>query len=252
MPKIENNISDVTNRIEQAARDANRNPCEILLLAVTKTRSAEDIRCAVDAGLTNFGENYVQEALEKISLLGAELGEELDKELHKEPGTANLQWHFIGPLQSNKTRVVAENFHWVHSVDRLKIAQRLSEQRPIDLAPLNICLQINIDNEASKSGFSSDEALAAALEIAKLPNLHLRGLMAIPQSQQTLEKQKIAFYALHNLRDQINRSLDNSKKLDTLSMGMSNDLEAAISQGSTIVRVGTDIFGKRDHKREKH
>ena len=179
-------------------------------------------------------------ALEKIALLNKEPADELGRE--------NLHWHFIGPLQSNKTRVVAENFDWVHSVDRLKIAQRLSEQRPAELGPLNICLQVNIDNEVSKSGFSNDETLPAALEIIKLPNLRLRGLMAIPQSQQTVEKQKIAFSALHNLRDQINRSLDNSEKLDTLSMGMSNDLEAAISQGSTMVRVGTDIFGKRDSK----
>ena len=238
MPKIENNISLVSQRVEQAARSANRDPDEILLLAVSKTRSPEDIRCAIDAGLTNFGENYVQEALEKIALFNKELADELGRE--------NLHWHFIGPLQSNKTRVVAENFNWVHSVDRLKIAQRLSEQRPADLGPLNICLQVNIDNEASKSGFSRDETLSAAVEIIKLPNLRLRGLMAIPRSQQSVEKQKVAFSALYNLRDEINRSLDNSQKLDTLSMGMSNDLEAAISQGSTIVRVGTDIFGKRD------
>jgi pyridoxal phosphate enzyme (YggS family) len=243
MPKIENNISSVTQRVKQAARDAQRDPAEVLLLAVSKTRSAEDIRCAIDAGLTNFGENYVQEALEKIALLN-----NLSKELGDELGRENLHWHFIGPLQSNKTRVVAENFDWVHSVDRLKIAQRLSEQRPAELGPLNICLQVNIDSEASKSGFSNDETLSAALEIIKLPNLRLRGLMAIPQPQQTVEKQKIAFAGLYNLRDQINRSLDNSEKLDTLSMGMSNDLEAAISQGSTMVRVGTDIFGKRDVK----
>ena len=240
MPKIENNISLVSNRVEQAARDANRDPSEILLLAVSKTRSAEDIRCAIDAGLTHFGENYVQEAVEKIALLNEEPGAELSRE--------PLHWHFIGPLQSNKTRVVAENFNWVHSVDRLKIDQRLSEQRPAELGPLNICLQVNIDNEASKSGFSSVEAVPAALEIVRLPNLRLRGLMAIPQSQQSDEKQKIAFAALYNLRDLINQSLDNSDKLDTLSMGMSNDLEAAISQGSTMVRVGTDIFGKRAEK----
>ena len=178
--------------------------------------------------------------MEKIALLNEEPGAELSRE--------PLQWHFIGPLQSNKTRVVAENFNWVHSVDRLKIAQRLSEQRPAELGPLNICLQVNIDNEASKSGFSSDETLTAALAIIKLPNLRLRGLMAIPQSQQSEEKQKNAFSTLHNLRDLINQSLDNSDKLDTLSMGMSNDLEAAISQGSTMVRVGTDIFGKRAAK----
>jgi PLP dependent protein len=234
MPKIENNISRVTQRVEQSARDAGRDPAEVLLLAVSKTRTTADIRCAIDAGLTNFGENYVQEAVEKIA------------QLNEEQRIEALQWHFIGPLQSNKTRVVAENFNWVHSVDRLKIAQRLSEQRPAELGPLNICLQVNIDNEASKSGFSRDETLSAALAIINLPNIRLRGLMAIPQSQQTVEKQKVAFHALHNLRDQINQSLDNSEKLDTLSMGMSNDLEAAISQGSTMVRVGTDIFGKRD------
>ena len=240
MPKIENNISAVTRRIGQASQDANRDPGEVLLLAVSKTRSTDDIRCAIDAGLINFGENYVQEAVEKITRLGGELEEE--------PRAAPLQWHFIGPLQSNKTRVVAENFSWVHSVDRLKIAQRLSEQRPQQLGSLNICLQINIDNEATKAGFSPDQALAAAEEIRQLPNLRLRGLMAIPRSQQTLEKQQLAFRALRHLRDQINQSLDNCEKLDTLSMGMSNDLEAAILQGATIVRVGTDIFGKRDSK----
>ena len=240
MPKIENNISAVIQRVKQAAKDAERDPAEILLLAVSKTRSTEDIRCAIDAGLANFGENYVQEAVEKI----ARLDEELGRAQRAEP----LQWHFIGPLQSNKTRVVAENFNWVHSVDRLKIAQRLSEQRPTELGPLHICLQVNIDNEATKSGFSADQALAAAGEIIQLPNLRLRGLMAIPRSGQSQEKQKTAFSTLYNLRDQINQSLDNSEKLDTLSMGMSNDLEAAISQGSTIVRVGTDIFGKRDTK----
>lgn len=232
MPKIENNISTVSRRIEQAARDAGRDPGEVLLLAVSKTRSAEDICSAMAAGLTHFGENYVQEAVEKIEQLAEK----------------NLQWHFIGPLQSNKTRAVAEHFHWVHSVDRLKIAQRLSEQRPAQLGPLNICLQVNIDNEASKSGFTAEEVMAAARKIARLPNLRLRGLMAIPQAQQNIEKQKVAFAELHQLLEQINQSLDNFEKLDTLSMGMSNDLEAAISQGSTIVRVGTDIFGKRAAK----
>ena len=232
MPKIENNIRTVRHRLEEAARDANRDPQEVLLLAVSKTRSAEDIRSAMAAGLTHFGENYVQEAVEKIERLGSE----------------NLQWHFIGPLQSNKTRIVAEHFHWVHSVDRLKIAQRLSEQRPAELGPLHICLQVNIDNEASKSGFSLDQVVAAAEEIAQLPNLRLRGLMAIPRAEQSMEKQQSAFSALYKLRQQINQSLDNSEKLDTLSMGMSNDLEAAIAQGSTIVRVGTDIFGKRAAK----
>ena len=229
MPNIENNITLVTARVNQAAIAAGRSPDEILLLAVSKTRSAEDIRSAINAGIREFDENYLQEAVEKIAQLAAE----------------NVQWHFIGPIQSNKTRLVAENFSWAHSVDRLKIAQRLSEQRPSGLPPLNICLQVNIDNEASKSGFATEETEAAALAIAQLPGLKLRGLMAIPRAEPTYDKQIVAFRALADLRDRINQSLDNSEKLDTLSMGMSSDLEAAISQGSTIVRVGTDIFGKR-------
>ncbi len=229
MPNIENNITLVTARVNQAAIAAGRSPDEILLLAVSKTRSAEDIRSAINAGIREFGENYLQEAVEKIAQLAAE----------------NVQWHFIGPIQSNKTRLVAENFHWAHSVDRLKIAQRLSEQRPSGLPPLNICLQVNIDNEASKSGFGVEETEAAAMTIAQLPGLKLRGLMAIPRAEPTYDQQIVAFRALADLRDRINQSLDNSEKLDTLSMGMSSDLEAAISQGSTIVRVGTDIFGKR-------
>ncbi len=229
MPNIENNITLVTARVNQAAIAAGRSPDEILLLAVSKTRSAEDIRSAINAGIREFGENYLQEAVEKIAQLAAE----------------NVQWHFIGPIQSNKTRLVAENFSWAHSVDRLKIAQRLSEQRPSGLPPLNICLQVNIDNEASKSGFATEETEAAALTIVQLPGLKLRGLMAIPRAEPTYDQQIVAFRALADLRDGINQSLDNSEKLDTLSMGMSSDLEAAISQGSTIVRVGTDIFGKR-------
>lgn len=229
MPNIENNITLVTARVNQAAIAAGRSPDEILLLAVSKTRSAEDIRSAINAGIREFGENYLQEAVEKIAQLAAEY----------------VQWHFIGPIQSNKTRLVAENFRWAHSVDRLKIAQRLSEQRPSGLPPLNICLQVNIDNEASKSGFVTEETEAAALAIAQLPGLKLRGLMAIPRAEPTYDQQIVAFRALADLRDRINQSLDNSEKLDTLSMGMSSDLEAAISQGSTIVRVGTDIFGKR-------
>ncbi|MDO7635669.1 MAG: YggS family pyridoxal phosphate-dependent enzyme, partial [Porticoccaceae bacterium] len=164
MPNIENNITLVTARVNQAAIAAGRSPDEILLLAVSKTRSAEDIRSAINAGIREFGENYLQEAVEKIAQLAAE----------------NVQWHFIGPIQSNKTRLVAENFRWAHSVDRLKIAQRLSEQRPSGLPPLNICLQVNIDNEASKSGFVTEETEAAALAIVQLPGLKLRGLMAIP------------------------------------------------------------------------
>jgi hypothetical protein len=159
-----------------------------------------------------------------------------------------LDWHFIGPIQSNKTRQISENFAWVHSVDRVKIAKRLSDQRPPAMGPLNICMQINIDNEPTKSGFSVEQAVAAALEILALPNLKLRGLMAIPAAQASIDAQRIPFAKLRELKDRINRSLDNSEKLDTLSMGMSSDLEAAILEQATIVRVGTDIFGPRDTK----
>jgi len=157
----------------------------------------------------------------------------------------SISWHFIGPLQSNKTRQVAEHFDWIHTVDRLKIAKRLSDQRPADMAPLNICLQINIDNEPSKSGFMPQQAIEAASSIADLPNLRLRGLMAIPKPSTELAQQHQPFVRLRALLEQINERLDNSQKLDTLSMGMSGDLEPAIYEGATIIRVGTDIFGPR-------
>ena len=229
MTTIKNNISVIEARLQRAASDAGRTVSEILLLAVSKTRTSAQIDEAVAVGINSFGENYLQEAIEKINAFP----------------DAKLDWHFIGPLQSNKTRLVAENFAWIHSVDRLKIAQRLSDQRPPSLAPLNICLQINIDNESTKSGFTSTQALGAALEIARLPGIRLRGLMAIPQSRRSLEDQRAPFRRLRELKDQINELLDNLQKLDTLSMGMSGDMEAAILEGATIVRVGTDIFGDR-------
>ena len=230
MPTIRNNISSIQRRLQHAASDAGRSPDEVLLLAVSKTRTSAQINEALDVGIKSFGENYLQEAVEKIGALSA----------------AKLDWHFIGPLQSNKTRIAAENFSWVHSVDRLKIAQRLSAQRPEHLAPLNLCLQINIDNEPSKSGFSPQQALEAAVEIADLPNIALRGLMAIPRARAERAEQRIPFAQLRTLKDQMNELLDNSRKLDTLSMGMSGDMEAAILEGATIVRVGTDIFGSRE------
>lgn len=229
MTTIKNNISVIEARLQRAASDAGRTVSEILLLAVSKTRTSAQIDEAVAVGINSFGENYLQEAIEKINAFP----------------DAKLDWHFIGPLQSNKTRLIAENFAWIHSVDRLKIAQRLSDQRPPSLAPLNICLQINIDNESTKSGFTSTQALGAALEIARLPGIRLRGLMAIPQSRHSLEDQRAPFRRLRELKDQINELLDNLQKLDTLSMGMSGDMEAAILEGATIVRVGTDIFGDR-------
>jgi pyridoxal phosphate enzyme (YggS family) len=232
MVSIENNITSVMQRIELAAAQAGRDPDSIKLLAVSKTRPIEDIQVAFAAGLNALGENYVQEATDKMQSLDS-----LDAE-----------WHFIGPLQSNKTRPVTEHFDWVHSVDRIKIAKRLSEQRPEHLPPLNLCLQINIDAEPSKSGVLPEQAIDLALSVSQLPNVHLRGLMAIPKVCDTLEAQRQPFRALRLLKEQINQRLDNYQKLDTLSMGMSGDIEAAILEGSTILRVGTDIFGPRVSK----
>ena len=229
MPNIENNITAVQRRLQQAARDAGRNPGDILLLAVSKTRSSAQVSLAQSAGIHSFGENYLQEASDKITQLGDQ----------------GLDWHFIGPLQSNKTRQVAEQFAWVHTVDRLKIAQRLSAQRPATMPALNICLQINIDNEESKSGFSPEQAPSMAATIAQLPNLRLCGLMAIPRPRANMAEQRQPFAQLAALQKEINSTLDNCEKLDTLSMGMSADLEAAIAEGATIIRVGTDIFGPR-------
>ena len=230
MPTIQENITAVQKRLQQAASDAGRNPAEIQLLAVSKTRNIAQISQAITSGIFCFGENYLQEATDKI--------DQLDD--------SKLDWHFIGPLQSNKTRQAAENFAWVHTVDRVKIAQRLSAQRPDDMPVLNICIQINIDNEASKSGFNQDQAVEVAATIAQLPKLKLRGLMAIPKPRTVYKEQRQAFAQLRVLMEQINSTLDNCHKLDTLSMGMSADLEAAVAEGATLVRVGTDIFGARN------
>lgn len=230
MPTIQENITAVQKRLQQAASDAGRNPAEIQLLPVSKTRNIAQISQAITSGVFCFGENYLQEAMDKI--------DQLDD--------SKLDWHFIGPLQSNKTRQAAENFAWVHTVDRVKIAQRLSAQRPDDMPALNICLQINIDNEESKSGFNQDQAVEVAATIAQLPKLKLRGLMAIPKPRTVYKEQRQAFAQLRVLMEQINSTLDNCHKLDTLSMGMSADLEAAVAEGATLVRVGTDIFGARN------
>jgi pyridoxal phosphate enzyme (YggS family) len=230
MPDLIYNLEAVQQRIALAAHVAGRDARSIELLAVSKTFPAEDVRAAYDAGQRAFGENYVQEALNKIETLG---------DLR-----SSIVWHFIGPLQSNKTRPVAEQFDWVHSVDRLKIAQRLSEQRPDHLPPLNVCLQVNISGEASKSGVSVPEAVEVAQTIAALPNLTLRGLMAIPEPAGTIEDQRVPHRALRELFE---RLCNDGLELDTLSMGMSSDLEAAVMEGATIVRVGTAIFGARDY-----
>ena len=230
MSHIVDNLQAVRGRIERAAQTAERRPDSVHLLAVSKTFPAYDIRTAFAAGQRAFGENYVQESLAKIEAL-ADL-------------RAQIEWHFIGPLQSNKTRPVAEHFDWVHSVDRLKIAQRLSEQRPDTLPPLNVCLQVNVSGEASKSGIALDEAPALARTIAALPKLRLRGLMSIPEPADDLETQREPHRLLRRLFDTL---VEDGLKLDTLSMGMSSDLEAAVLEGATIVRIGTAIFGKRNY-----
>lgn len=230
MPTIQKNISVVRSRIGKAVRESQRCPEDLLLLAVSKMQDCDSIHLATASGIRSFGENYLQEAMEKMAVL---------KHL-------SLDWHFIGPLQSNKTKQVAENFNWVHSVDRLKIAQRLNKQRPQKQGPLNICLQVNIDHEKGKSGFTQQQALELATSIAQFPNLTLRGLMALPKKRHTFDEQREPFRKLRLLKDQINSILSYSRKMDTLSMGMSSDLEAAIYEGTTVIRVGSDIFGQRD------
>ena len=201
------------------------------LLAVTKTRPPEDVRAAFAAGQRDFGENYVQEALAKIAAL-ADLRSE-------------LRWHLIGPLQSNKSREVAEQFDWVHTVDRVKLARRLSEQRPADRPPLQVCLQVNVSGEASKSGVAPGELRALAHEVAALPRLRLRGLMAIPEVAGDIDAQRAPHRALRELFEALNAE---GLGLDTLSMGMSGDLEAAVAEGATWVRIGTALFGVRPAK----
>ncbi len=213
-------------RITAAERLNNRPSGSVNLLAVSKAHSAADIRVVFGAGQRMFGESYLQEALTKIEVLAGQ----------------HVEWHFIGPIQSNKTRGIAEHFSWVHSVDRLKIAQRLSAQRPDRLPPINICIEVNISGEASKSGVPPAEALALARELSRLPRLRLRGLMTIPPACNDYEKQRGNFRRLRELRDTLNQAVPG---LDTLSMGMTDDLEAAIAEGSTLVRVGSGIFGKR-------
>lgn len=227
------NIAALRQRIVQSASDAGRDPAEITLLAVSKTRSAEEVAVALDAGLTQIGENYLQEAVDKQAALQGR----------------NACWHFIGPIQSNKTREIASHFDWVHSVDRKKIARRLSEQRPEGKPPLKICLQVNISREDSKSGVLPEDALTLAKQITALPALQLRGLMAIPAASDDPAEQRAAFAALRALRDTLQQALPD-QTLDTLSMGMSGDMNAAIAEGSTLIRIGTALFGPRPAKAE--
>ncbi len=226
MTNFRERLNRVQARIHAAAERAGRDPAAVQLLAVSKTRPAADIREAFACGQRRFGENYLQEALDKQQQLQ----------------DLTIEWHFIGPLQSNKTRAIAENFDWVHSVDRLKVARRLSEQRPAGRPPLNICVQVNLDREASKSGVLP-EALDSLLEsLQPLPHIQVRGLMAIPAVRSDPQQQR---QALQPLADALARLQPRYPQLDTLSMGMSGDLEAAIAAGATLVRIGTDLFGPR-------
>lgn len=227
MPKIHDRLLQVQNRIANALNEAGRADTEAELLAVSKTKPAEQVREAYRAGQRKFGENYLQEALDKQRLL-----QDLE-----------IQWHFIGPIQSNKTRAIAENFDWVHSVDRVKVARRLNDQRPAQLEPLNICVQVNLDQESSKAGVSLDDLPALVESISKLPHICVRGLMAIPAPRSDRQAQQ---QVLARLTSALTDMKPRCETMDTLSMGMSKDLEAAIAAGSTLVRIGTDIFGARD------
>lgn len=226
MTTIAQRLKQIRAQISESELSCNRQPGSVLLLAVSKTKPAEDIAAAYQAGQRHFGENYLQEALRKQQELGAYA----------------ITWHFIGPIQSNKTKPLATHFDWVHSVDSLKIAKRLSEQRPAQLPPLNICLQVNISDESSKSGITLDELPGLCAQVAQLPNLKLRGVMAIPAPQDNFEQQRLPYKTLYQAVARLGRP-----ELDTFSFGMTGDLKAAIVEGSTMVRIGTALFGERNY-----
>lgn len=230
MSSIAEKLQVVNKNIVSASVVAARNPAQVSLLAVSKTFDSDAVLAAVNAGQRAFGENYLQEALDKIAALRVMAPE------------AMIEWHFIGPIQSNKTRPIAENFDWVHTIDRERIAQRLSEQRPAGLAPLNVCIQVNISAEDSKSGVLPSEAAALAHAVNGLPGLRLRGLMAIPAPSEDIAEQRAAFRQVRLLSEQLQQQ---GLVLDTLSMGMSADMPQAIAEGATMVRIGSAIFGQR-------
>ncbi|HDT5774579.1 TPA: YggS family pyridoxal phosphate-dependent enzyme [Morganella morganii subsp. morganii] len=229
MKPIKDNLTEIRERITAAAQKCGRDPHTVTLLAVSKTKPVSALEEAIAAGQTRFGENYVQEGIEKIQYFSA---------------NQNLEWHFIGPLQSNKSRLVAEHFDWCHTIDRLKIAQRLSDQRPADKAPLNVLIQINISDENSKSGITLAELPALAEQVAVLPNVCLRGLMAIPAPETDPERQSAVFRQMETAFRELQGKYPQA---DTLSMGMTDDMDAAITCGSTMVRIGTAIFGARNY-----
>lgn len=227
---ISENLSRIQQQIEQISAEYQRE--NVRLLAVSKTKPVQAIEEAIRAGQCAFGENYVQEGVEKIAYFS---------------GNKLLEWHFIGPLQSNKSRLVAEHFDWIQTVDRFKIAERLNDQRPEHLRPLNVLIQINISDESSKSGIQPEEMFSLAEKISQFPRLKLRGLMAIPKPESEPEQQKIA---LRKMKDLFNRLQQRFESVDTLSMGMSDDMASAIDCGSTMVRIGTAIFGERNYSQK--
>ncbi|WP_299490399.1 YggS family pyridoxal phosphate-dependent enzyme [uncultured Shewanella sp.] len=233
MTSIKNKLDHSQKRIAQAAKNVSREHQEINLLAVSKTKPVSDIIEAYQAGQRLFGENYVQEAETKINALNVQY--------------SDIEWHFIGPLQSNKTKIVSQLFDWVHTIDREKIATRLSEQRPHTLPPLNVCIQVNIGKEATKSGIQCNEIMSLAKHIDTLPNIHLRGLMAIPSANIEEQKARLELTQLHTSFIELKQHYP---KVDTLSVGMSQDLELAVEHGSTMVRIGSAIFGARPNKKE--
>jgi pyridoxal phosphate enzyme (YggS family) len=225
---IANNLTAIKNQISAYEKKYDRKQGEVKLLAVSKNQPVEKIKAAIEAGQFAFGENYLQEALAKMMVLA-------DK---------RIEWHFIGPIQSNKTRKIAEHFAWVHSIDSLKIAKRLNDQRPPHLTPLNVCIEVNVSAEATKSGVKLDDAASLISDCLSLPRLKLRGLMTIPASYDNFSDQRHAFHKLYSLWQTLHQQ---NSSFDTLSMGMSNDFEAAIAEGSTLVRIGTAIFGERKY-----
>ena len=231
MTSIQHNLQQLRQRIRAAATQCGRDPEEVTLLAVSKTKPASAVEEAIAAGQIAFGENYVQEGVEKIAALAAH---------------PQVEWHFIGPLQSNKSRLVAEHFAWCHTVDRLKIAQRLNDQRPASLPPLNVLIQVNISDENSKSGIMLEDLPELAQQVAALPQLRLRGLMAIPAPESDYARQ---LAVCQRMADAFRQLKQRYPDVDTLSLGMSDDMEAAIAAGSTMVRIGTAIFGARDYAR---
>ena len=227
MSSIAQSLEEIRNRVTVLERRYGRTPGAVRVLAVSKTKPPEAVRAAAEIGQREFGENHVQDALTKLDALA----------------DMDLVWHFIGPIQSNKTRVIAARFHWVHSIDRAKIARRLSEQRPDDLPPLEVCIQVNLSGETSKSGVEPQQVKELAEVLSELPRLRLRGLMTLPRPCDELEDQRRPFAALRGILETLNAG---GLALDTLSMGMTDDMEAAIAEGATIIRIGTAIFGPRE------